>query len=117
MPNSHRQKDNQLFQIEQSYESADGKLHRYEARHDGILFGFLVAYFDEGFTDETFVADVWVKPSQRRQGVATALLERARQDIPHLRHSSDRTAEGQLWALAVRLPNEVLPVWRLYTSY
>lgn len=53
-----------------------------------------------------------VDESARRQGVATTLLERARQiasetrGVPRPRHSSDRTDAGEAWArsLGERIP-------------
>lgn len=41
---------------------------------------------------------VGVKPEYQRMGVASALMERARQDFPDLKHSDTLTEDGKAWS-------------------
>lgn len=56
------------------------------------------------------IRKVWTEPDMRRNGVATALYGEARQHDPAVRHSTDRTREGNSWAKSVggRLPKLTL---------
>lgn len=54
------------------------------------------------------IAEVYVKPDHRRKGIATALYAHVRDLHPGIRHSPERTIDGQMWALSV---GGVLPPW------
>lgn len=47
------------------------------------------------------IQNVMVKPSHRRQGLATEMLRRAREIDPNLSHSTDLSDEGRAWRDAV----------------
>lgn len=77
------------------YRAADWRnIARYRA-HDGNL---PVGYLEIWTYGQPKIGEVSVRPSHRRQGIATAMLGLAKRDFPNLRHSTDRTKLGDLWA-------------------
>lgn len=58
-----------------------------------------VAYFDVwNASTSPKIGEVSVRPSHRRQGIATQLLALAKKEFPSLKHSTDRTVLGDKWA-------------------
>ena len=57
-------------------------------------------------TETGEIVQIWVSPKYRRQGVATDLWYKARDAHQGLRHSAERTADGEAWARSL---NEDLP--------
>lgn len=47
------------------------------------------------------VADVFVHPSHRRRGLATAMFEHAQKINPDIQHSHARTPDGRAWTAAL----------------
>jgi GNAT superfamily N-acetyltransferase len=60
-------------------------------RHRGSLLPVAFLAFD----DE--VQLVHTAPAHRRRGIGTALLARAREEVPALRYSGEHTREGAAW--------------------
>lgn len=58
------------------------------------------------------IIELGVDKNYVRNKIATTMLAKAREVDPRVHHSAARTRLGQAWALAVRLPGEILPRWQ-----
>jgi GNAT superfamily N-acetyltransferase len=78
----------------------DGLPHRITARLDGRVVGWLDWMDARTGARPSTITHVEVAPTFRRLGIASAMLRRARDIDPDLRHSDSRTADGQAWIAA-----------------
>jgi len=79
------------------YQAPDRKyIARWRAYENGTCVGYLDVWIHS--LAPPMIAEIAVRPSSRRQGVASALLRLAKERVPDLRHSPDRTELGDLWA-------------------
>ena len=79
------------------YRAPDKKyVARWRVYENGNCIGYLDVWLHS--LVPPMIAEISVRPSSRRQGIATALLRLAKERFPDLRHSPDRTEMGELWA-------------------
>lgn len=88
---------------------------KYMARWRAFDEGECVGYLDVWVHSNTpsMIAEISVRPSHRRQGIATNLLRLAKRRFPDLRHSPDRTEMGDAWAQSTgdELPDPEGKLW------
>lgn len=83
------------------------------AYEDGDLLGY-IQWSTSELDDIGEILDIWVRPDKRRQGIASELLDQAKQEDNRIHHSHNRTPLGQLWAMST---GDKLPRWNPQRPY
>lgn len=90
-------------------------ISRVDAWHGEHKVGNLQWANDAYWTEEAGeILEVHVAKLYRRQGIATAMLAKAREQDSRVHHSSNRTPLGQLWAMST---GDRLPKWKVEPPY
>ena len=90
------------LKIFQSDKALGKKDYRYISFKDGEPVSTLQFRTEGPRTKKATIGTVRTAPEYRRQGYASRLLERARQDFD-IKHSKDLTDDGEAWAKAVKV--------------